>query len=166
MILEKLNNLPLKELYKELGKCCGSSKWIKQMTQQIPFKNEQHIRQCAEECWATCSEIDWLEAFGHHPRIGEKEIEEKFSSTSGLASSEQSGIAMASKKTISGLVELNDKYFQKFGFIFIIFATGKSAEDMFSELKIRIKNDRKIELKIAAGEQLKIMQLRLEKMFG
>lgn len=166
MTLENLNNLPLKELYQELGKCCGSSKWIKQMTKLVPFENVGQIKQGAEKCWATCSEIDWLEAFGHHPRIGEKEIEEKFSSTSGLASREQSGIARASKKTISGIVELNDKYFQKFGFIFIIFATGKSAEEMFSELKIRIKNDRKMEMEIAAGEQLKITQLRLEKMFG
>ena len=166
MTLANLNNLSLKQLRHEFGKYCGSSNWIQQMTQFLPFENIKQLMHQSQESWAACSEIDWLEAFSHHPRIGEKEIEEKFSSTANLANREQSGVKIASKKVISELAELNDKYFNKFGFIFIIFATGKCAEEMLTELQSRIKNDREKEMKIAAAEQIKITQLRLEKMLG
>ncbi|KAA3610226.1 MAG: 2-oxo-4-hydroxy-4-carboxy-5-ureidoimidazoline decarboxylase [Calditrichaeota bacterium] len=166
MTLDILNNLPLKQLRLELCKCCGSSKWIKEMTRLLPFENLEQIKQNAMDVWETCSEVDWLEAFSYHPRIGEKEIEEKFSSTAGFAKNEQAAVGQASKKVISELAELNNTYFQKFGFIFIIFATGKSAQEMLLELKIRIKNERETEIKIAADEQLKITLLRIEKMLN
>ena len=166
MTFENLNNLPLKQLRHELGKCCGSSKWIQQMTQFLPFESLDQILHQSQESWATCSEIDWLEAFSYHPCIGEKEIEEKFSSTANLANKEQSTVRSASKKVISELAELNDKYFKKFGFIFIVFATGKSAEEMLNVLKIRIKNNSTKEKEIAATEQIKITQLRLKKLLG
>jgi len=164
MTIEYLNNLSLKQLRLELSKCCGSLKWITLMTQFLPFENIEQIKQLSAENWARCTEIDWLEAFSYHPRIGEKGIEEKFKSTAAIASNEQSGVKNTSKKTISDLAKLNEKYFNTFGFIFIIFASGKSAEEMLSELKIRFNNNRETEIKIAAEEQLKITQLRLEKM--
>ena len=164
MTIENLNNLSLKQLRHELGKCCGSLKWVQQMTKSLPFENFEQVKQQAEESWATCSEVDWLEAFSYHPRIGEKEIEEKFNSTAGLAGSEQFGVKGASKQVISELTKLNDEYFNTFGFIFIIFATGKSAEEMLNILKKRIENNREKEINIAATEQLKITLLRLKKM--
>jgi 2-oxo-4-hydroxy-4-carboxy-5-ureidoimidazoline decarboxylase len=162
MSLTKLNNLPIKILRLELGKCCGSTTWRNKMIEAMPFTDNDHLLKTASESWAQCTEPDWLEAFSYHPRIGEKEIAKKFSSTAGLASNEQAGVKSATQKTISDLARLNEKYFEKFGFIFIIFASGKSAEEMLVALKARLKNDRDTELRIAAAEQLKITLLRLK----
>jgi len=165
MTIEKLNNFPLKKIRFELGRCCGSSRWITEMVNSMPMASYNQLIQKAQECWANCSEEDWLEAFSHHPKIGEKELEKKFASTANFAVNEQSAVKEASKKVISQLAGFNEEYLQKFGFIFIIFATGKSASEMLKEIEIRIKNNREEELKIAASEQLKITRVRIKNLF-
>jgi 2-oxo-4-hydroxy-4-carboxy-5-ureidoimidazoline decarboxylase len=120
----------------------------------------------ADEIWHSLSEADWKEAFARHPKIGDIEsLAEKFQSTAALASKEQSGVIGASVTTLNALAEGNAAYESKFGYIFIVCATGKSAEEMLAMLNERLNNDPDAEIHIAAQEQAKITRLRLEKLF-
>jgi 2-oxo-4-hydroxy-4-carboxy-5-ureidoimidazoline decarboxylase len=110
-------------------------------------------------------EADWREAFTHHPRIGDvSKLREKFASTATWSSQEQKGVSGASEETIQALAQGNRAYEEKFGFIFLVCATGKSAEEMLALLRERMPNDAAAELRIAAGEQAKITRIRLEKL--
>ncbi len=146
-------------------KCCGSGEWINQMMLSIPFVSKNEIMEASEKIWNSLNEKDWLEAFSHHPKIGDiNSLKEKFSRTKKIAEDEQSGVSEASDETLQELSKLNEEYERKFGYIFIICASGKSADEMLMIIKERIKNDSEKEIKIAAGEQNKITKLRLEKL--
>ena len=131
----------------------------------FPADDLVELLEDAEEQWFKCSESDWKEAFSHHPKIGDTaSLKKKFSSTAQWASGEQSGVNAASQQTIEALAEGNRKYEDKFGYIFIVCATGKTAEEMLEILTSRLSNDPKDEIEIAADEQNKITKLRLEKL--
>ena len=131
----------------------------------FPADDLVELLEDAEEQWFKCSEEDWKEAFAHHPKIGDIDsLKKKFASTAKWASAEQSGVNTASENTIEALAEGNKKYEDKFGYIFIVCATGKSAEEMLGILESRLQNDPKEEIEIAADEQNKITKLRLEKL--
>ena len=167
MTIEELNKLDDLCLKEELMKCCGSTRWIKQMIAAKPFRSEKDLFVKAESCWHHTTETDWLEAFSHHPKIGDlKSLEKKFASTKILAGNEQRAVKSASVETLEHLAEGNQLYENKFGFIFIVCATGKSADEMLELLNERIGNDRNTELKIAASEQHKITNLRLQKLIS
>ncbi len=167
MTIEELNKLTDARLKEELLKCCGSSRWVKQMMAAKPFRSEKDLFVKAESCWHHTTETDWLEAFSHHPKIGDlKALEKKFASTKTLAGNEQRGVHAAPAKTLEELAEGNKLYENKFGFIFIVCATGKSADEMLKLLNERIHNDRITELKIASVEQHKITNLRLLKLLS
>jgi allantoicase len=138
----------------ELRACCGSTEWVRRMIAARPMSN---AFETAEEIWSSLGEKDWLEAFATHPRIGERK-------TSGWASQEQSGAASAASETRAALRDTNREYEEKFGFIYIVCATGKSAEEMLTIARERLANEREQELRIAAGEQLKITKLRMRKL--
>jgi 2-oxo-4-hydroxy-4-carboxy-5-ureidoimidazoline decarboxylase len=163
MTIVELNQLPRAEQEKQLLKCCGAGRWVEKMMEQAPWKELALMEYYAQKIWWECSEADWLEAFTHHPRIGSKEVlAEKFAATSQWAAREQQGTALASQDVLDALLEANEAYQQKFGFIFIVCATGKSATEMLAILQSRLPNTREEEIKIAAGEQEKITQLRLK----
>ena len=167
MNIEELNKLNKPRCMEEFLKCCGSSAWITEMTRLRPFSDEADMLNKAEVVWAKTSETDWLEAFSHHPKIGDlKSLEKKFASTKILASGEQSAVTTASQSVLEALAAGNAEYEKKFGFIFIVCATGKSAEEMLSMLLSRLLNNRDVELKIAAAEQYKITILRLKKILS
>jgi 2-oxo-4-hydroxy-4-carboxy-5-ureidoimidazoline decarboxylase len=167
MTIEKLNTLNEILLKEELMKCCGSSRWVKQMMAAKPFRSEKDLFVKAESCWYHTTEADWLEAFSHHPKIGDMSaLEKKFTSTKVLAGNEQREVRAASAKTLEELADGNKLYENKFGFIFIVCATGKSADEMLKLLNERINNDRNLELRIAADEQHKITNLRLQKLIS
>ena len=144
--------------------CCGSHQWVDAVCKDMPFSDATHMHRVIDGAFNAMAKKDWLEAFAHHPMIGDvKSIREKFASTAHLASNEQSGALGADEKIYTELADYNKRYFAKFGFIFIIFATGKSADTMLSSLKKRFSNDTDTEIKNAAAEQRKITWLRLEK---
>ena len=152
---------------KELIRCCGSDKWVKQMIENRPFKDEGALFQAAEKIWHNCLPSDWLQAFSHHPKIGDrKNMEKKFGDTKEWASSEQKGVESANADTLDKLVKLNVDYENRFGYIFIVCATGKSAAEMLELLKARISNKTEDEMKIAMEEQNKITKLRLQKLLS
>ena len=133
----------------------------------FPADNMESMLEEAEEIWYECSEDDWKEAFAHHPKIGNVEsLTKKFASTAEWASGEQSGVDAGSKETIEALAEGNRLYEEKFAYIFIVCATGKSAAEMLELLQGRLQNKPGVEIKIAAAEQNKITKLRLEKLLS
>ncbi len=125
--------------------CCGSSRWADAMADG------------ADDPWWNLEERDWLEAFAAHPRIGQKPANDA------TAAQEQKSIGGASPEILAALAEGNRRYFEKFGYIYIICATGKSGEEMLAILRERLDNDPEQEIRIAAEEQRKITALRLEK---
>ena len=159
MKLEKLNALPDTDAEHILRSCCGSSRWVESMMARRPFASHDMLHAAADDSWHACSEADWLEAFSHHPRIGDQ-------SAAGPASVEQAGMQSASVSVQDEMAALNRAYEERFGHIYIVCATGKSAEEMRDIARHRIDNDPPTELRNAAEEQRKIMHLRLEKLFG
>lgn len=167
MTIAEFDRLNKEEKKKLLYQCCGSTGWVEKMLTVPPANDLIDLFEDAEEKWYECSENDWKEAFSNHPKIGDLEsLKKKFASTSAWASDEQSAVNQATEKTLEKLAAGNKLYEDKFGYIFIICATGRSAEEMLQSLEERLPNDREDEIKIAAGEQNKITQLRLEKLFS
>ena len=140
-----------------LKQCCGSSRWFARMREAEPFTSPDDLHEKAQDIWDGLAESDWLEAFGAHPKIGAN-------SESQWSRDEQSGMTRATKNLRLTMLALNEEYERKFGFIFIVCAAGKTAEDMLALIERRLPNDRQVELKIAAAEQARIMHLRLDKL--
>lgn len=156
MTLEALNHLPQPELYTALQQCCGAHKWVERMIADFPMADTTALLHAANRHWAACSPADGLEAFSHHPRIGDRPAMHQ----------EQAGVVNATTATLEELAALNMRYEEKFGYIFIVCATGKSSTDMLSLLKDRMNNTPAAEIKIAMAEQGKITHLRLEKLLS
>jgi 2-oxo-4-hydroxy-4-carboxy-5-ureidoimidazoline decarboxylase len=145
-----------------LTRACGSTRWVGRMMARRPFGTDRKLLFVARNEWFGLTEADWLEAFSHHPRIGDRAaLAARFPATHDLSSKEQARLNGANADVIDALAEANDSYLDRFGFIFIVCATGKSAEEMLALLRDRLKNDRATELRIAAEEQAKITAIRL-----
>ena len=168
MTLKELNQLPESDLADALRKCCGSTTWVDNMLAIFPVADEEILMEGANNAWNKLSEADWREAFTHHPKIGgdAAALREKFASTSTWAEGEQAAVRQASQVALEALTAGNTEYEQKFGYIFIVCATGKSAEEMLALLQARLPNKPEDELKIAVGEQGKITRIRLEKLLA
>ena len=168
MQLEDFNRQDESEIRTELLKCCGSVRWANLMLRSYPFVSLDEMKKKATMIWyEQCTEEDWLEAFAHHPKIGDvKNLHEKFASTKAWAANEQSAMQNANIKMIEEFAGENRKYQDKFGFIFIVCATGKSAEQMLLLFQQRLLNSYEDEIKIAMEEQNKITHIRLEKLLS
>lgn len=168
MKLSDFNKLNMGEASQLLKTCCGCDKWVAQLMQKFPFADEMSLLKNAEEIWYNiCGKQDWLEAFTHHPKIGDVEsLQKKFAATQHLAGNEQSSVNTASQEIIVQLANANTEYETKFGFIFIVCATGKSATEMLRLLQDRLKNTYEEELNIAMGEQHKITIIRFKKLLN
>jgi OHCU decarboxylase len=136
-------------------RCCGSRRWVGGMLVRRPFTSADDLFAAADAIWAGLERADYLEAFSHHPAIGA-------SGARGFSAHEQAQVAQASAATLQDLETLNRRYRERFGFVFLVCATGKSADEMLALLRARIDNPADVELQIAAGEQAKITRLRLE----
>ena len=160
-----LNLLTDDEATKELLQCCGSKRWASATATGRPYDTLEILLATSNDIWCSLDRSDWLEAFRSHPKIGEKKAAGKVSAQSQQWSGqEQSGIDAASNETVSSLAALNEAYEQKFGFIFIVCATGKTSDEMLTALRGRLQHDVDAELPIAAAEQSKITELRLKKL--
>ncbi|MBI1808213.1 MAG: 2-oxo-4-hydroxy-4-carboxy-5-ureidoimidazoline decarboxylase [Ignavibacteria bacterium] len=167
MTLNDLNVLPEKDVRNELLRCCGSPRWAKLMVARRPFAAIEEVFTTADEIWNRLSPKDWKEAFSRHPKIGDiKRLRKRFTSTAQWAEGEQAGVTQTSEKVLKELAEGNRLYEAKFGYIFIVCATGKSAGEMLTLLQQRLNNVPADELKIAAAEQAKITKLRLVKVLS
>lgn len=164
LTLNELNTLDNAIAYTWFEQCCAAPLWIQQMVAARPYYTLVELRAAAELAWSKCSENDFLEAFKAHPMIGDVDsLREKFANTKTIAAGEQSGTAAASEQVLQQLKSANHAYLDKHGFIFIICATGLSAEQMLTELEKRLPNTTEQEIQNAGAEQIKITLLRLNK---
>lgn len=163
--LERLNALPPEEAEARLLSCCGSLEWARRVAAARPFRSEEELAEAADRIWRGLSKADWLEAFAAHPKIGS-------SATAGPGQSrawsdeEQRGTDGASSETLAGLATANRDYQGRFGHVFIVCASGRTADEMLSLARERLGNDPESELAVAAEEQRKITRLRLEKLLA
>lgn len=162
MNLDQFNQLPEAEAVAQLYTCCHCRNWAQRVAVLRPFDSREQLLRSADDVWRDADEEEILEAFKGHARIGD--IELLRSRYAGRATAEQGQVVNASESVLRELYALNIEYEQRYGFIFIVCATGKSAEDMLGLLKARIDNGRVIELMNGAHEQAAITRLRLEQL--
>jgi OHCU decarboxylase len=163
--LDRLNSLSRADAEAELLKCCGSTRWSRRMATARPFHDHDALLASADSIWWALTQNDWLEAFRRHPKIGEQES--AMAQAPGArqwSEQEQAGTTSADDETRRSLVEANEEYARRFGHIYIVCATGKTAAEMLMILKGRLGNDPAKEIRIAAEEQRKITHLRLQKL--
>lgn len=149
-----------------LTRCCGASRWVNGTLLKRPFGDGAGLLEAARVTWAKMERADVLEAFDHHPRIGADvaKLREKFARTSDWSSGEQASVSEASEAVLTALRDGNVAYEARYGHIFIVCASGKSAAEMLALLQARMDHAPEEELAIAAAEQMKITELRLEKL--
>ena len=161
-----LDALPAHEAMLLLQSCCGATAWVQAVVARRPFQTLGVLLREADEIWWSLTPDDWREAFDHHPRIGERAAAtEQGRRAQSWSEREQKGVDSAAANLRDALAEGNREYERKFGHIYLVNATGKSAEEMLAMLRDRLDHDAVTELRVAAGEQAKITRLRLEKMF-
>jgi 2-oxo-4-hydroxy-4-carboxy-5-ureidoimidazoline decarboxylase len=163
--LAQLNSMSRGDAIAAFTRCCGSSKWATVMCDSRPFASLSQMCDRADDVWESLGEPDYVEAFSHHPRIGDTTAQDlRFAGTREWSQKEQAGAASAPDTTREALARFNNEYFNKFGFVFLICATGKTAAEMLAELQRRLGNDRETELRNAAQQQRLITRLRLAKL--
>lgn len=169
LTLAQFNELTIAEATAKLLTCCTSSSWAKTLADMRPFADIDAMISASDKAWdqTKTNEANLIEAFDGHPQIGNVDsLKEKYRNTQDSAAHEQSGANDAEDQVLEDLAQGNQDYLDKFGFIFIVFATGKSAQQMLDLLLARLPNDREAELANAAAEQNKITSLRIQKLFG
>ncbi|HEY0611201.1 MAG TPA: 2-oxo-4-hydroxy-4-carboxy-5-ureidoimidazoline decarboxylase [Chitinophaga sp.] len=165
MTLAALNSLSLPQLKEALRQCCGATAWVERMSGRFPVKDIAGLFDAASTIWRSCTEDDWKEAFSHHPQIGDlASLKQKFAATAQWAAGEQAAVQQASESTLEELAAGNRRYLEKFGYIFIVCATGKSAAEMLHLLEERLPHTPGEEIRVAMAEQEKITKIRLEKL--
>jgi 2-oxo-4-hydroxy-4-carboxy-5-ureidoimidazoline decarboxylase len=154
--------MPDDEARRLLTTCNGATRWVERMMERRPFGSRDALLAAARDVWFALDHRDWREAFCHHPRIGDREeLRRKFAATRHLSEREQTAVAHASEEVLDALAEGNRTYEAHFGYIFIVCATGRTAEEMLGMLRARLEQDPAAEIHTAAGEQAKITELRL-----
>jgi OHCU decarboxylase len=153
--LTRWNAMSTEEAEAAMLACCGSKRWARRMARARPF-DEDGLFATADRIWSELPAEEWLEAFAAHPRIGAR--------ASGQAAAEQAGARGATPETLAALAHANREYEERFGYVFIVCASGRSAEEMLDLCRRRLHNDSAEELKVAAEEQRMITRLRLLKM--
>lgn len=165
MTLNELNQLDPQAAATCFQQCCVSEAWVQGMSQARPFSNEAALFAEASRIWAGLKKSDYLQAFEGHPKIGDvSSLRTKYADTKALAASEQASLESANDATLIALAAGNQQYEARFGYIFIVCATGKSAGEMLALLKQRLSNNPETEIYLAAEEQNKITHIRLQKL--
>lgn len=143
--------------------CCGSNRWARAMAALRPIASVQKLSEAADRVWSTMQEPDWMEAFACHPRIGERKTTHAVAKSAAWSAQEQSQTSQAAERVMAELAAGNMLYEERFGFTYIVCATGKSAEEMLTILNRRLAGSRDAELREAAEQQRQITQIRLGK---
>lgn len=160
--LDYLNHASKEQLKSLFHQVCHSDRWASELAQKGPFESLADLKQKGATAWDQCGEPDWKDSLNGHPRIGDKA--KKSGLSAAWSKKEQSKASTADSELMTRLKDSQEKYFQKFGFIFLICATGKSTQEILDAVLSRLENDGTQELQNVAREQAKINQLRLEKL--
>ncbi|MCB9676645.1 MAG: allantoicase [Alphaproteobacteria bacterium] len=162
-VVDAWNDVPDERAEEAFLKACGSTRWARRMAEARPFVHRGELLTAARRFWDTASKEDLLEAFSHHPRIGEdpERLRRKYGATADLSSREQAGVAAATDEVLEALAAENLAYEQRFGHVFLVCATGRSAAEMLEILRSRMPNTGERELREAAEQQAQITFIRL-----
>ena len=162
-----LNTLEPVDAADQFRRLCGAEEWIARMVDARPFADDAAVALAAEHTFDAMPPDAWLDAFACHPRIGDLDsLRMKFAGNDTWSSGEQAGAAASDERTLQRLADGNEAYLDRFGYIFIVCATGKSAAEMLGLLEARLSNSAEAELPVAAAEQRKITQLRVQKLIA
>jgi OHCU decarboxylase len=162
-----LDELPRQQAFQQLLTCCGSKRWADAMVEKRPFGDAASVESIADSIWWALGREDWLEAFAAHPRIGsKKDVASKEGVAKAWAEGEQAGARSATDAVKDALAAANAEYEARFGHIYIVCATGKSAEEMLALCRARLAHGHDEELRVAAGQQMQITILRLRKLLA
>jgi 2-oxo-4-hydroxy-4-carboxy-5-ureidoimidazoline decarboxylase len=161
-VLAAWNEAPEPAAVEAMLACCAAQRWARAMVALRPCDSIDHLRGNADHAWSTMQEPDWLEAFAAHPRIGAHNPP-SHDKSSAWSRQEQSSIAETEPEILARLFTANKSYEKRFGFTYIVCATGKTAEEMLLILERRLANSRETELHEAAEQQRLIMHIRLTK---
>ena len=165
------------ELEGRLQAACASARWARSCARRAreggfdesrPSSGPALIAAARAAWWEDTGVLGWLEAFRGHPRIGDLEnLKARFGAAGAAqAAGEQGGaVEAATEEGLEALREENLAYEEKFGHVFLICASGKSASEILSALRERLGNTPERELMNAAVEQMKITELRLARDF-
>lgn len=163
-VLARWNQIASEAAVQEILACCGSMSWARGLAARRPFNDEGTLVAASNEIWGGVTAQDWMEAFSKHPRIGEKKTPSAAGERAAAWSAqEQQGVGAAAQDVHAALAEGNRAYEERFGRVFIVCATGKSATEVLDILRRRLRNDDATELREAAEEQRKITNIRLKK---
>lgn len=165
--LDRLNALAAEDATRELLTCCGSRAWAGRMADARPFADADALLERADAVWWSLDEADWREAFRSHPPIGGKKAQAgQTAREQSWSAGEQAGMRTAADETRAALAEGNAAYEARFGYIYIVCATGRTADEMLALLHARLGNDPGTEIRAAAEEQRKITRIRLQKLLA
>lgn len=165
--LSRLDALSPAEAGAAFHRCCGCARWAERMAMGRPYADEAAVLLAAERELLALGREEWLEAFSHHPRIGDQQaLAARFASTRDWSGTEQEGVSAASDDVLDRLAEANRAYAERFGYTFIVCATGHTAGEMLAALEERLVNEPERELVVAAAEQAKITMIRLKKLLA
>ena len=165
MTFHEFDTLPVEKLKQELYRCCGSTTWVNNMVKEFPAEDLIDLFETAEEQWNECSEEDWKEAFRQHAKIGDlASAPDQSAGNATWAASEQKEVQHASPGLLTELAAANEAYEKKFGYVFVVSATGKTGEQILEIMKQRLANAPEVEIMVAKDEQHQITLIRLEKL--
>ncbi|MGB6975652.1 MAG: 2-oxo-4-hydroxy-4-carboxy-5-ureidoimidazoline decarboxylase [Terracidiphilus sp.] len=162
-VLAAWNQADARDAREEMLACCGARRWAEAMVARRPMRDVVELSTEADSAWSEMEEEDWMEAFACHPRIGERRAAHASAQAAVWSRQEQAGAAEAAACVLEEMAEGNAQYETKFGFTYIVCATGRSAEEMLAILKERLAHTREAELREAAEQQRQILQIRLGK---
>ena len=162
-VLDRWNKADEGEAMHAMIACCGAERWAKAMLALRPIENVMELSMAVDRVWSTMEEADWMEAFACHPRIGGRNVVHASAKSQAWSRQEQSSAKDAEEAVLAELAEGNALYEERFGFTYIVCATGKGAEEMLIILNRRLSNERATELREAAEQQRQITQIRLGK---
>lgn len=143
--------------------CCGARRWAEAMIALRPIADAAELSAAADSEWGRMLPADWMQAFACHPRIGERKAAHASAKSAAWSREEQASTATVAAEVMAELALGNAAYEERYGFTYIVCATGKSLEEMLAILKRRLESDRETELREAAEQQRQILQIRLRK---
>lgn len=162
--LEQLNLLHELQAERRLLACCGSRAWARGVAAGRPYYDFEQLLATSDRVWRSLTPDDWREAFARHPRIGERATAGRNTTAEHWSEREQARARAAGEAALAELAEVNAEYEDRFGHVFLICATGKTADQILDNARSRLGNDADTELRIAAEEQRRITHLRLRKL--
>jgi len=166
-VLDKWNSLDRDAAAEAVLACCGSRAWAEELAARRPIADEAALLEESSDVWRALPVEAWLEAFDSHPRIGEQRPQGHATDESLKSSATEQAVALSADEAAKiALKDANRRYEERFGRIFIICASGRSASEILAALEARMKNDDATELSDAAEQQRQITALRLKRWLG